>query len=111
MAADLGHAVAVSFLVTFTALLSPRIARIDAAFKHKDREELITALLSLHASSTMAGAQRLQATTTHALAANRVEDKATGPLLERLAAEAREFEEAARAYLQDEGVPTRTPGV
>ncbi|BBE24632.1 hypothetical protein MN0502_35150 (plasmid) [Arthrobacter sp. MN05-02] len=100
-----------SFLVTFTSLLGPRIARIEAAFTDKDREELITALLSLHASSTMAGAQRLQATTTHALAAEPIEDQTPGPLLEQLAAEAREFEDAARAYLQDEGVPTRTPGV
>lgn len=100
-----------SFLATFTSLLSPRIARIDDAFKQKDREELITALLSLHASSAMAGAQRLQATTTHALAADPIEDQATGSLLERLEAEAREFEETARAHLQDEGVPTRTPGM
>jgi HPt (histidine-containing phosphotransfer) domain-containing protein len=100
-----------SFLVTFTSLLGPRIDRIDAAFEQKDREELITALLSLHASSAMAGAQRLQATTAHALAAEPVEDQAPDPVLERLAVEAREFEEAARAYLQHEEVPTRTPGV
>lgn len=94
-----------SFLATFTSLLSPRIGRIDAAFKQKDREDLITALLSLQASATMAGAAQLQKTTTRALMADPIEDQPPEPLIEQLTSEAQDFTRAFRSFEKDPGFP------
>lgn len=91
-----------SFLVTFDSLLTPRINRIRRAFTRRDREELVTALLSLHASSAMIGAQQLHATTTRALTADPIQDQPAKPVLDRLTTQAQDFTEAVDAFVTSE---------
>lgn len=78
-----------SFLVTFNTLLTPRIDRIRKAFTRRDREELITALLSLHA------------TTTRALAADPLQDQPAKPVLDQLTIEAQDFTRAIETFVTE----------
>ena len=80
---------AVDFLTSFTALLDTRIRRIEQSLRDRNREELITALLSLRSSSAMVGACQLHASTTQALAEG--ETAAVGPLVRRLQGQAHLF--------------------
>jgi HPt (histidine-containing phosphotransfer) domain-containing protein len=96
LAEDLGsYSDATEFVRSFTALLPARIERIEQALMTQDREETITALLSLQASAAMAGATQLYAATTHALAANPVERAPRGPLIRKLQGQADLFRQAS----------------
>ncbi len=107
LAGDLGsYTVATDFVRSFTALLPARIERIDRALRSQDREEIITALLSLQASAAMAGAPQLYAASTQALAVDPVERAPRGPLLRKLQGQADLFRQAsaglhARALLSE----------
>jgi HPt (histidine-containing phosphotransfer) domain-containing protein len=94
-AEDVGSVViALEFLTTFASLLAGRIRRIEGALKDQDREETLTALLSLHASATMAGATQLQVSVTRALANEMVETTPPGPLVRKLEGQADLFRTA-----------------
>ncbi len=94
-AEDVGSVViALEFLTTFASLLAGRIRRIEGALKDQDRQETLTALLSLHASATMAGATQLQVSVTRALADERVETTPPGPLVRKLEGQADLFRTA-----------------
>lgn len=93
LAEDLNsHELAVDFLTTFTSMLDPRIRRIEQTLRDRDREELITALLSLRSSAAMVGAAQLHASTMQALAEG--EKAAVGPLVRRLQGQAHIFTES-----------------
>jgi hypothetical protein len=82
------HDLAVVFLDSFTFMLSDRITRIESAMRLQDREETITALLSLHSSAAMVGAAQLEASTAEALATHQVEALLVGPLVRKLQGQA-----------------------
>jgi hypothetical protein len=83
---------AVEFLETFTSMLDSRIRRIEQTLRDRDREELITALLSLRSSAAMVGAPQLLASTTQALTDG--ETASVGPLVRRLQGQAHLFIES-----------------
>jgi hypothetical protein len=87
-----------SFLVMFNSLLPRRIHRIRLAFTTRDREEILTAMLSLQTGATMAGAAQLHETTTRVLMADPIEDQPPEPLIEQLTFEAQEFTRAFRSF-------------
>jgi hypothetical protein len=95
LAEDVGSvAIASDFMTSFASLLPGRIRRIEKALTDQDREEALTALLSLHASATMAGATQLQASATRALADEPVEMALPGPLIRKLEGQADLFRTA-----------------
>jgi hypothetical protein len=92
LAEDLAsHAVALEFMTSFESLLAGRIQRIERALRNQDREEVVTALLSLQASAAIAGATELHASATRALASRSVETTAPGPLVRKLQGQASRF--------------------
>ncbi len=92
LATDLAsHSIASDFMTSFELLLAGRIQRIERAFKDQDREELITALMSLQASAAMAGAAQLQISATRALADASVKTTLPGPLVRKLQKQADRF--------------------
>jgi hypothetical protein len=95
LAQDLGsYAIASEFVMSFESLLAERIQRIERALKNQDREEAITALLSLQASAAMAGAHQLHASATNALTIRLVETTPPGPLTRKLQGQANLFTHA-----------------
>lgn len=99
------YAVALEFLITFESLLAGRIQRIERALKDQDREEVITALMSLHASAAMVGAAQLEASATRALAQRSVETTPPGPLVRKLQGQAALFRSAFADFLHPEITP------
>lgn len=99
------HAVALEFVISFESLLADRIQRIERALKDQDREEVITALLSLHASAAMVGAAQLEASATRALGNEPVETTPPGPLVRKLQGQAALF----RGAFADLHHPQTTP--
>ena len=97
--------IALDFMMDFGSLLPGRIRRIEQALRDQDREETVTALLSLHASAAMAGATQLQASATRALANEPVESTPPGPLVRKLEGQADLFR-AALTKLQHRHPPT-----
>ena len=91
---DLDLCVAGDFLVTFNALLAGRIERIQQAFQSHDKEEVITALLSLQASAAMVGAAQLEASATRALTQQPTESEPSGAFIRKLQGQADMFREA-----------------
>ncbi|BBE24653.1 hypothetical protein MN0502_35360 (plasmid) [Arthrobacter sp. MN05-02] len=85
------HVLALEYMVSFESLLAGRIHRIEQALKNQDREEAITALLSLQASATMAGARQLQGAATRALIDEPVQMTLPGPLVRKLQGQADSF--------------------
>lgn len=82
---DLGsYTVASEFMTSFDSLLTGRIQRIERALENHDKEEIVTALLSLQASAAMAGAAQLQASVTRALVDQSVELVPPGALIREL---------------------------
>lgn len=82
------HVLALEYMISFESLLAGRIHRIERALKNQDREEAITALLSLQASATMAGARQLQGSATRALVDEPVQMTLPGPLVRKLQGQA-----------------------
>jgi hypothetical protein len=85
---------AYAFALSFQSLLPARIQRIDHALRIQDREETLTALLSLQASTAMVGACQLNASVTRALAHHPVEKTLPGPLRRKLEGQADLFKRA-----------------
>ncbi|MDN4609569.1 hypothetical protein [Arthrobacter burdickii] len=98
LADDLGSRIASDFLTSFDALLTERVQRIEHALKMHDEEELITAILSLHASAAMAGATQLQVSATRALAHQPVGSTPSGPLVRKLQGQAAAFKDALATF-------------
>lgn len=105
LADDMGSRdLAAHFLVTFTEMLGPRIARIEQALKEQDKEELTTALLSLRSSAVMVGATQILASTTQALADGA--PAPAGPLVRRLQGQAHLFTESTEHIRPAATAPT-----
>ena len=96
---DVDLSVAVDFLLTFDALLGRRIQRIGQALRDHDEEEITTALLSLQASAAMAGATRLQASATCALAQQPMGSKPSETFMRELQGQADMFRDAVANFL------------
>lgn len=99
------HDLAVEFLTSFTALLDTRIRRIEQTLRNRNKEDLITALLSLRSSAAMVGACQLHASTTQALAEG--ETAPVGPLVRRLQGQAHLFMESTADLRGDTAATSR----
>lgn len=96
---DLGsYPVALDFVETFDSLLGGRITRIGQALEDRDEDETVTALLSLQASASMAGAVQLEALATRALVHQPVGMTPQGSLMRQLESEAAQFRNALTGF-------------
>lgn len=99
LVADLSPMVAARFETEFCALLPSRVRRIeDALTGGQDRDEAITALMSLQASATIAGATRLSSTVGTALADLTKAFHPSSLLSARLRRQAQQFAEAYASF-------------
>ncbi|MFC3300511.1 hypothetical protein FJV46_08460 [Arthrobacter agilis] len=101
---------AAAFLDSFTSMLESRIRRIEQALITQDREEAITALLSLRSSASMVGAAQLEESTTKALAGERIESTPVGPLVRKLQGQADLFTRATLQLSRTDAAPQAVRG-